>query len=114
MSLQRVLDFARRQTLPVVVTDVAGREPLVVLPLEVYEKLVEAHFPPSASSANDVARPHAPASSDTLRVRQRDQDRVSALHQSLEAVSAAPTGPPTHQSTPSPSLSLEERFVFQS
>jgi nicotinamidase-related amidase len=34
MSLQRIIELARRQGMPVILTDVAGREPMVVLPLE--------------------------------------------------------------------------------
>jgi len=39
MSFQRIFDMVRRQGMPMVVTDSAGKEPVVVLPLEVYEAL---------------------------------------------------------------------------
>jgi len=39
MSWQRILETARRNGFPVVVTDIAGREPMVVMPLEAYEAL---------------------------------------------------------------------------
>jgi hypothetical protein len=39
MSLQRVLETARKTGAPVIVTDVAGREPMVILPLEQFEAL---------------------------------------------------------------------------
>jgi nicotinamidase-related amidase len=41
MSLQRIIELARRQGMPVILTDVAGREPMVVLPLEAYEKMLD-------------------------------------------------------------------------
>jgi hypothetical protein len=41
MSLQRIIELARRQGMPMIITDVAGREPMVVLPLEVYEGMLE-------------------------------------------------------------------------
>ncbi|MBU2613121.1 hypothetical protein KJ925_01500 [Patescibacteria group bacterium] len=39
MSLQRVLETARKTGTPVILTDVAGREPLVILPLEQFEAM---------------------------------------------------------------------------
>ncbi|PIP60807.1 hypothetical protein COX00_01255 [Candidatus Uhrbacteria bacterium CG22_combo_CG10-13_8_21_14_all_47_17] len=39
MSWQRILETARRNGFPVVVTDIAGREPMVVMPLDAYEAL---------------------------------------------------------------------------
>ena len=41
MSWQRIFEAARSANSPVIVTDVAGREPLVVLPLTEYERLLE-------------------------------------------------------------------------
>ncbi len=41
MSFQRILDWARRESVPVIVTDVAGREPMVILPFSEYERLTE-------------------------------------------------------------------------
>lgn len=162
MSLQRVLELARRQGAPVIVTDVAGREPLVILPLEAYEQLLDGGISgpeegklassslqtPSRSggstptspgtspavlggeetpdstvkqpkisqkNANDVVQEavqapvKTPPVSDGLRVRQRDEDRVSALHRSLDAVSEVSGS----ASVNPPGLLLEERFSFQ-
>ncbi|MBI4139172.1 hypothetical protein HY479_03415 [Candidatus Uhrbacteria bacterium] len=39
MSLQHVLDVARKNGMPVIVTDAAGREPMVVMPLEQFEAM---------------------------------------------------------------------------
>ena len=41
MSFQRIFDMVRRQGMPMVVTDGTGKEPVVVLPFEVYEALME-------------------------------------------------------------------------
>ncbi len=41
MSWQRILEVARRRGMPIVVTDIAGREPMVLLPFEQYEQLLE-------------------------------------------------------------------------
>ncbi|MCC6563489.1 hypothetical protein IT087_01200 [Candidatus Uhrbacteria bacterium] len=48
MSFQRMLEMVRRQGMPLMVTDPDGREPMVVLPLEVYEALVEGGSAPAA------------------------------------------------------------------
>ncbi len=42
MSLQRIFESARKLGLPVIVTDPAGREPMVVLPLEQFEAMAGA------------------------------------------------------------------------
>ncbi|MFA4954109.1 MAG: hypothetical protein WC641_02260 [Patescibacteria group bacterium] len=39
MSLQRVFESARKLGIPVIVTDPAGRDPMVVLPLEHFEAM---------------------------------------------------------------------------
>ena len=44
--------MARRQGMPLVVTDEAGKSPVVVLPLEVYEALIEG-----GGSAPEIFKP---------------------------------------------------------
>ena len=41
MSFQRIFELVRRQGMPLVVTDEGGKEPLVVLPFDMYEALME-------------------------------------------------------------------------
>jgi hypothetical protein len=41
MSFQRILESARRMGTPLIVTDAAGREPMVVMSLQTYERLSE-------------------------------------------------------------------------
>lgn len=57
MSLQRVIELARRQGMPIVVTDVAGREPMVLLPLEIYEDLLNEPNP--SFLKNDQSKPNS-------------------------------------------------------
>lgn len=45
MSLQRVFESARRLGLPVVVTDPAGRDPFVLLPLDQFEAMAGSSQP---------------------------------------------------------------------
>ena len=42
MSWQRIFETARKQGIPVIVTDGAGRDPLVILPLDQFEALTES------------------------------------------------------------------------
>ncbi len=39
MALQRILESARKLGVPVIITDVAGRDPFVILPLEQFEAM---------------------------------------------------------------------------
>ena len=62
MSMQRVLETARKLGLPVIVTDPAGREPFVLLPLDQFEAMAgeskvsaQGGSPPKA----DAPREHA-------------------------------------------------------
>ncbi len=43
MSWQRIFETARKQGIPVIVTDGLGRDPLVILPLEQFEALTESN-----------------------------------------------------------------------
>lgn len=51
MSLQRVLETARKTGMPVIMTDIAGREPMVILPLEQFEAMAGLGSDTSRSSA---------------------------------------------------------------
>ena len=55
MSMQRILETSRKLGLPVIVTDIAGREPMVVLPLEQFEAMAGA-----GGDMPEVAAPAAP------------------------------------------------------
>lgn len=43
MSWQRILESARRNGFPVIVTDIAGREPMVVMPFDAFEEMNETY-----------------------------------------------------------------------
>lgn len=139
MSLQRIIEVARRQGMPVILTDVAGREPMVVLPLEAYEKMLDGEgqdlkgegqsleegqnskFKVQNDQQEKVQEPKSLAShlrpltssSDGLRVRQRDEDRTEALHRSLETVSHEVSSHQGASGGGEEGMVLEERFSFQ-
>lgn len=156
MSLQRVIEIGRKQGIPVIVTDIAGREPMVLLPLDTYERLLDApsesaalmvdvapaprpaeqkapaqalpsskqnpqpsqktaYTPPPPSTKNQAQpQPTTPSpGQDGLRVRQRDEDRVQALHRSLDEVAEAASPSPTVSRSTAEGLLPEETFLFQ-
>jgi len=43
MSWQRILESARKNGFPVIVTDIAGREPMVVMPFDTFEEMNEVY-----------------------------------------------------------------------
>ena len=43
MSWQRILESARKNGFPIIVTDIAGREPMVVMPFDAFEEMNEAY-----------------------------------------------------------------------
>ena len=59
MSIQRVFESARKLGVPVIMTDPAGREPLVVLSLEQFEAMAgEGHGQSSAPVTRMPEVPH--------------------------------------------------------
>ena len=98
MSLSRIFESARRLGVPVIVTDSAGRDPLVVLPLEQFEAMAgeterKLEYAPLPASSAEKKTSVSPAG-----------QRVSVKTQ-LEALAVAE--PTTDE------LSLEERFYLE-
>ena len=63
MSWQRIIEVARKQGMPVIVTDVAGREPMVLMPLNGYERLLDDATPSTNEKPLHVAKNVVPKSS---------------------------------------------------
>jgi hypothetical protein len=99
MSLQRIFELVKRQGLPLVMTDGQGRDPVIVLPLDVYEALVEA-------SGGSAAMP-GPVSHEQEPVIVPVRD---------ESSSSAPEANAVSDPTPDllAELSTEERFYIDS
>ena len=104
MSLQRVLETARRTGTPVIVTDVGGREPMVVMPLEQFEALTgetpSRHAPsqPPLSKEERVERVLAEMAS------QRSAERANEAALKIESLSVE---------LPADDITLEERFYLE-
>jgi hypothetical protein len=114
MSWQRILEMARRQKMPVVITDIAGREPMVVLPFNEYEALVEVSSTlPSPAKAEDQIHVEP--------IDQVDNPPPAARRPpSSGPIIVGPTTPylgesaqPSAPAGQMPEPSLEERFSFE-
>jgi hypothetical protein len=55
MSLQRIFEMVKRQGMPLVVTDGQGRDPVIVLPLDMYEVLLAGQKPENGNQASSEA-----------------------------------------------------------
>jgi hypothetical protein len=121
MSLQRIFESARKFGVPVIVTDPAGRDPLVVLPLEQFEALSESgpseakpavRIPVSTPRRAEVSKPSVSKEIRHVeeilaeRAAEMAQPRVDEVVSALES-GAAPQGAGTSE------ISLEERFYLE-
>lgn len=107
MSWQRILETARKQGMPVIVTDIAGREPMVILPLEMYERLGEAH---------SVNRPRVSSAAEPRSVEEKlvmeelaemaAEDLQKKVDVALDQLSESAPEEPGE-------LSVEERFYLE-
>lgn len=103
MSLQRVLETARRTGTPVIITDVSGREPMVVMPIEQFEALT------GEAPARQAPRPTLSKEERVERVlaemaAQRSEERMNDAALKIESLSLE---------VPADDLTLEERFYLE-
>jgi len=115
MSLQRVLETARKTGTPVILTDVAGRDPMVILPLEQFEALTgvsaetakpahrTAPVPPRREAKTSVSDPVDRAFAEMAAERLKNRMEETAID--LETLA--------DQSTVSAEIPLEERFYLE-
>ncbi len=111
MSLQRVLETARKTGTPVIITDVAGREPMVILPLEQFEAMAGDGDGRGPSGEGRVAREPISKEERVVRVleeiaAERAETRVEQeLPINVESLSVEVPVPQD--------ISLEERFYLE-
>lgn len=109
MSLQRIFESARKLGVPVVITDPAGRDPLVVLPLEQFEALSESGQGESSVAASSKPSPVK----EKERIESLLADRAAEiaqqrLEEAVGGVQAAAKIPGEN-----PEISLDERFYLE-
>ncbi len=111
MSIHRVLETARRLGLPVIFTDDAGREPMVVVPLEQFEAMVGS-APVSHGSSSVVSSGVDPEYEAVAASLAKDFEATLASRSTLMGSVAG------HQSgqvkgVADKDLALEERFYIE-
>jgi len=114
MSLQRVFESARKLGVPVIMTDPAGREPMVILTLEQFEAIAgtPSEMPKEPVQANGRrGRPAGrrpadiPKSEDFLYPLDNPASQPAAAEPSFEDF---PAQPPAEAE-----ISLDERFYLE-
>jgi hypothetical protein len=109
MSLQRVLETARKTGTPVIITDVAGREPMVILPLEQFEAM--------AGDGASVPAPRSPArepiSKEERVVRVLEEIAAERAEARVEQEAPIDIESLTIEVPVPQDLSLEERFYLE-
>ena len=105
-----MFEMARRHGVPVVVTDKEGKDPMVILPLEVYEALTDS------SSPAPRAMPQAPEASEPVVVPVRSvPEPTSKSTGRLERMAVEVNRGFDQEVTQTnlADLSLEERFYIE-
>ena len=117
MSLQRVLEIARKNGMPVIITDNSGLDPMVILPLEQFEALIGGEKVAQGGSTSNVLRPTIeldpePSTQDAgldqaiaEMTAERLKSRVEEAAVQLEDLAK--------QAQENPEISLEERFYLE-
>ncbi len=103
MSWQRILESARRLGAPVIVTDIAGREPMVILPFEQYDRLLDGSQPSVRPAVSSTARKETVI---PIKVELKAENIVTEELPNLSSISSAPT-------QEAGDLTLEERFYLE-
>lgn len=98
MSLQKIFESARKLGVPVIVTDPAGREPLVILPLEQFEAMA-SEGSSRIPVEKEVNQALAEMTAERLKIR------VEEAAVQFEA--------PAEIEPENPNFSLEERFYLE-
>jgi hypothetical protein len=84
MSIQHVLESARKLGLPIILTDLGGRDPLVVLPLEQFEAM--AGESPAKSRTVKQTGAVSRGSSDLERLSPAMSATATSLSADLDAL----------------------------
>ncbi len=83
MSIQHVFESARRLGLPVIVTDLGGRDPMVVLPLDQFEALASESPVKSLAKLEPQIEPRPTEAPNSLRADNLDAFSDVAVNQDI-------------------------------
>lgn len=110
MSMQRVLETARKLGLPVIMTDVAGREPMVIMPLEQFEAMAGTGI---ESSRPDVERSMRQTEPTMVRDILRGQPRSIVDEFKLHTAKKEADGSASEDPEVEINIPIEERFFLE-
>ncbi len=124
MSWQKIFNTARRFGTPVIVTDQAGVDPMVILPFDIYEGLISENgganaYPVKSKNKKGLDRMAEPDVSAESVMEIPYEDIESQKNGSIESFNSLKTIKKTEDSADlSPDslegdISLEERFYFE-
>ncbi|MDD5437956.1 MAG: hypothetical protein PHC70_02310 [Patescibacteria group bacterium] len=113
MSWPKILKTARRLGAPVIVTDQAGLDPMIILPLEAYEGLIgedEGAKRPSRSKRGEIDESifEIPSEEGMPIMNLDEMPQPSQKDEKLEALKGQES-----EEGENPEISLEERFYFE-
>jgi hypothetical protein len=103
MSMQRIFDVARKLGTPVIMTDPAGREPLVVLPLDQFEAMAGV----SSDQEEPTVVPEAMAPASRSKMDKNTHNKAKNDERVEQAAELATINVEAQD------LALEERFYLE-
>jgi len=109
MSLQRIFESARKLGVPVIMTDPAGREPLVVLPLEQFEAMAGV----AVGQAPKIASKPTQKSKEELRVEEILAAKATEVSEARMEEAVADLIEQGIEVAENPEITLEERFYLE-
>jgi hypothetical protein len=113
MSLQRIFESARKLGVPVIMTDPAGREPLVILPLEQFEAMAGVAVGQTPKPTPKPAPKPVQKSKEELRVEEILAAQAAEVSEARMEEVATDLAEQGVQSTETPEITLEERFYLE-
>lgn len=106
MSFQRVIETARKTGVPVIMTDVAGREPMVILSLEQFEAM-------AGDSNRETATPRREAKKEKVTIDQDVERALAELAAEKAEARLNEVAADVSAGNAEESLSIEERFYLE-
>lgn len=112
MSFQRIFEMAKRQGMPLVITDGQGRDPLIVLPLDMYEALADGRGIDASHQTLEGDEEKEPIIIPVKDESMREPEASRSAVSSLERLVDMPK--PSSETDLFAELSMEERFYVES
>jgi hypothetical protein len=108
MSFQRVIETARRTGVPVIMTDVAGREPMVILSLEQFEAMAG-----DVNARESAAAPRREVKKEKVTIDEDVERALAELAAEKANARLNEVAADVQQGNAEEGLSIEERFYLE-